>query len=112
MIIFKIISAHSVDNLIVPEMVSPKLSELMTKLLHPYARDRPNVAETKAHGWFADMNWARLMGGELSSPLPEAALRVQAVRADPPPEWTPQEPYNGEKDEDWLSGFDFTEEDD
>jgi len=109
MVIFKIISAHSVGNLILPEMISPRLGELMSSLLHPHARDRPGLAQVKAHPFFAECQWARLASGEMVSPLQEAAERIQATRAEEKAELPHEDSYGGTTEEDWLIGFDYME---
>ena len=107
MVIFKIISSHSVGNLILPEMISPKLGELLSSLLHPYARDRPTCGGVKGHSFFADLNWARLMSGEMVSPLQKASERIRQARAEEMVEPPHEHNYQGSPEEDWLLGFDY-----
>ena len=104
--------SQQLGDLHLPEVVSPQLADLMIQLLHPYARERPGVADLKAHTFFTDMNWARLSTGEMVSPLQDRAERVQAMRADDllgPPQ---EDSYAGSPNEQWLQGYDYIADDD
>ncbi|KAL1515801.1 hypothetical protein AB1Y20_002417 [Prymnesium parvum] len=106
MVVFKIISTHQVGNVVLPEMISTKLSELISALLHPSVRERPTASGVQGHPFFADFIWARLMSGEMASPLQELAERVQATRAEDK-DFPSEEHFQGTADEHWLAGFEY-----
>lgn len=111
MTVFKIITAHSPGNLAVPESVSPNLSELIGALLHPLARDRLELAGVKSHAWFSGMQWARLLGAELPSPL-QGYAEEKRISVSEEPEELAEDTFLGTDTEEWLSGFDQAADED
>ena len=53
--------SQQLGDLHLPEVVSPQLADLMIQLLHPYARERPGVADLKAHTFFTDISGLKIL---------------------------------------------------
>lgn len=78
--ILKRISAHK-GALEIP-FVSPDLVELCSALLDPIASTRPTIAAVKESAWFGDTQWARMLTGELPSPLHDISKEQASIKLD------------------------------
>ncbi|KAL1529506.1 hypothetical protein AB1Y20_000452 [Prymnesium parvum] len=78
--ILKRISAHK-GALEIP-FVSPDLVELCNALLDPIASTRPTIAAVKESAWFGDTQWARMLTGELPSPLHDISKEQASIKLD------------------------------
>ena len=73
MMVLKRISAHTSGSLAVPQHVNPQLTALLNDLLEPDADARRGDESVVADAWFDNIQWPRLLDGEVPSPLQRTA---------------------------------------
>ena len=106
----KRIAEHTAGALEVP-MASTAFASTVNALLHPDANQRLGSggedgggAQVKADPWFADTRWARLVKGEMPSPLLDVISELKAVfmEEDAPDDMPEGQPILGERNALWL----------
>jgi protein kinase A len=76
MVLLKRISSHVSGALAIPAHVNPQLSALLNDLLEPDVDARRGDSSVVMDPWFDDVNWSRLLDGELPSPLQRVAKKT------------------------------------
>ncbi|KAL3892597.1 MAG: hypothetical protein SGPRY_014976 [Prymnesium sp.] len=76
--ILKRIAAHK-GGLDMP-FVDPKHASLLNLLLDPNPSNRPSSQTLQEHAWFSDVQWSRVLSGEIRSPIAEVAREQSVVR--------------------------------